>query len=84
MTDFVAALVRERGVRFVVISVRDSMISSSLAADQMIGAMSLRFQCPAVLMGATSHATRGRRDLAEFVAKIGPRRLPWRRWSAAA
>jgi hypothetical protein len=32
---------------------------------------------------AQRHKTFGRRDLAQFVAKVGPARLPWRRMSVA-
>ena len=85
MTTFQAALVKEQGATFVVVSVRDSVIDNRSEANEMIRAMSLRFGCPAVLVGAQHHRILGhRRDIVDFVASVGLRRLPWRQWTVAA
>jgi hypothetical protein len=84
MTTLEAALIKEQGVTFVVVAVRDSVVDNISEAEQMIGAMSVRFRCPAVLMGAHSHRTRGRRDLVQFLSRVHISRLPWRKWSLAA
>jgi hypothetical protein len=84
MTMIEAALVKEQGITFVVVSVRDGVIDNPSERDQMVAAVSLRFRCPAVLMGATHHKCWGRRDLSQFVANVGPARLPWRKWDVAA
>ena len=72
------------GATFVVVSVRDHVIENRSEADQMITAMSVRFGCPAVLIGAQHHRLLGRRDLVQFLSRIDPRRLPWKTWSVAA
>jgi hypothetical protein len=84
MTTFQAALVKEQGITFVVVSVRDSVISDHEEANRLIGAMQLHFHCPAVLMGADRHQLYGRRDIVEFLSHVHPSRLPWREWSIAA
>jgi hypothetical protein len=84
MTTFDAALTKHGNVTFVVVSVQDSVVNSPSEAAQVISGMSLRFGCPAVLMGSHSHKLYGRRDIVQFLSKIDFRRLPWKRWSAAA
>lgn len=79
---FDAALTKEQGVTFVAVSVRDGVLDIKSEADDAIAAMSLRFDCPAVLVGAQRHRVYGhRRDVVEFVARNFSR-LPWRRWAA--
>lgn len=84
MTSFEAALVKEQGITFVVVSVRDSVIDNSSEAQRMVQAMSLSFRCPAVLMGAQRHRLYGRRDLVNFLSRVGASCLPWKRWNLAA
>ncbi len=84
MATLEAALIKEQGVTFVVVAVRDSVIDNISEAERMIGAMFVRFRCPAVLMGAHSHRTRGRQDLVRFLGQVHISRLPWRKWSLAA
>jgi hypothetical protein len=49
VTSFEAALVKEQGITFAVICVRDSVIDNTGEAQRMVRAMSLHFHCPAVL-----------------------------------
>lgn len=84
MTTLEAALIKEQGVTFVVVAVRDSVVDNATDAQRMIAAMSLHFRCPAVLIAAQSHRTRGRRDLVQFLSRVHVSQLPWRRWSLAA
>jgi hypothetical protein len=84
MTTLEAALIKEQGVTFVVVAVRDSVIDNISEAERLIGAMSVRFRCPAVLMGAHNHRTRGRQDLVRFLSHVHISALPWRKWSLAA
>jgi hypothetical protein len=84
MTTLEAALIKEQGVTFVVAAVRDSVIDNISEAERMIATISVSFRCPAVLIGAHSHRTRGRRDLVQFLSHVHISRLPWRKWSLAA
>lgn len=84
MTTLEAALIKEPGVTFVVVAVRDSVIDNIGEAERIIGGMSVRFRCPAVLIGAHNHRTRGRRDLVQFLSRVHISQLPWRKWSLAA
>ena len=81
MTTFPAALVRERGVRFVVVPVRDSVICSPIEAGEVMHRMQSLFQCPPVLLGSHSREILGRHDLVRFVRSVGIERLPWRKWT---
>lgn len=84
MSSFEAALIKEQGVTFVVVSVRDSVIDNPSDAQRTSRTMSLTFHCPAVLIGAERHRLYGRRDLVNFLSRIDPSRLPWKRWDVAA
>ncbi len=84
MTTFQAALTKVQGITFVVVTVRDSLLDSRSEAEDMIMAMSARFDCPAVLLGAQRHKLLGRRDLVQFLSRIELTRLPWKQWSIAA
>ncbi|MGA7676230.1 MAG: hypothetical protein WCA78_14440 [Rhizomicrobium sp.] len=84
MTTLEAALIKEQGVTFAVVSVRDSVIDNSNEAQRMAHAMSLRFRCPTVLIGAQRHRLYGRRDLVAFLSHVHISQLPWKRWDVAA
>lgn len=84
MTDWQVALVREQGVEFAVVAVKDSVINNHTERNQLIAWWQGELSRPVVLLGARRHEVCGRRDLAQFVANIGPSRLPWRRMRVAA
>ncbi|MCA0848352.1 hypothetical protein [Salipiger thiooxidans] len=83
MPQMTAALVREQGVTFAVVIVKNHVLNSPASADQMIRAASMALGCPlVVLMGETNQRLRGnRRDVVNFVSKIHPSRLPWKKWN---
>lgn len=84
MSTWDVALVREQGVSFGVVSVRDSVLSSPSERDKVVRAWSLELGIPAVLIGARDHRLYGRRDIVRFLANVHPSRLPWRRMTLAA
>ena len=73
--------IRERGVTFVTVVVKDHVISCRSDADELVEHYSRFFGCPAVLLGGQRHRTYGRQDLAKFVANNW-RRLPWKKMAA--
>lgn len=83
MAQMTAALVREQGVTFAVAIVKNHVLSSSATADQTIRAVSHALGCPlVVLMGESNRRLRGnRQDVVNFVSRIDPSRLPWRKWT---
>lgn len=84
MSNWQAALVREQGVNFAVVAVKDHVIANHAEADRLIQALSLRFGCPVVLLGAQRHRTYGRSDIVRFLRNVHLGRLPWRQVSLAA
>ena len=84
MSDWNVALVREQGISFAVVSVRDSVLSSGSERDQVVRAWSFELGVPAVLIGAQQHRLYGRTDIVRFLGNVHPSRLPWRRMTLAA
>lgn len=70
--------IKEQGVTFVTVVVKDHVINCRSDADDLVSHYSRMFGCPAVLLGARRHRTYGRRDLSQWVANNW-RRLPWRK-----
>ena len=73
--------IREQGVTFVTVVVKDHVINCRSDADDLVAHYSYKFGCPAVLLGAKQHRTYGRRDLAKFVANNW-HRLPWKKMAS--
>lgn len=82
MAKMTAALVREQGVTFAVVLVKNYVLNSPTTADQMIQSVSAALRCPlVVLMGESNQKLRGnRRDVVNFVSKVHPSRLPWKEY----
>ncbi|WP_429041173.1 hypothetical protein [Bradyrhizobium elkanii] len=75
---------REQNVEFGVVLVKDCVVTNHSEADKLIVAWMAELGRPVVLLGERQRRTYGRRDLAEWVASIDTRRLPWRRMTVAA
>src|SRR4051794_10001305 len=73
------AIVKEQGVTFAVVAVKDHVVTNSSEADRAVRAFTLEFGCPAVLMGAHNHRTYGRTDIVCFLESVHLGQLPWRR-----
>lgn len=84
MSTWDVALVREQGVNFAVVSVRDSVITSPSERDDLIQAWIAQLGVPVVLIGARQHRTYGRQDIVRWLGKVHVSRLPWRRMTLAA
>ena len=83
MATLNAALVKEQGVTFAVVLVKNHVLNSASAADQMIRTAGQALCCPlVVLMGESNRKLRGnRQDVVRFVSKLHPSQLPWKKWS---
>jgi hypothetical protein len=83
MAQLYAALVREQNVTFAVAMMKDYVLNNSSTADQQIQAVAAALGCPlVVLMGERNRKLRGnRKDVVDFVARIDPGRLPWRKYT---
>jgi len=84
MSTWDVALVREQGVSFGVVSVRDSVLNSQSDRDELVRTWSYELGMPAVLIGARDHRLYGRPDIVRFLGNVHPSRLPWRRVTLAA
>lgn len=72
------ALVREQGITFAVVSVKDDVTYSQQRAAEMIEFLTPIYSCPVVVMGETNRRMFGRTDIVNFLTRIHPARLPWR------
>jgi hypothetical protein len=83
MAQLTAALVREQGVTFAVAIMKDHVLNNPSTADQQIQAVASALGCSlVVLMGEGNRKLRGnRKDVVDFVSKIHPSRLPWKKWT---
>ncbi|TGD94590.1 hypothetical protein [Methylobacterium nonmethylotrophicum] len=84
MSTWDVAVVREQGVNFAVVSVRDSVIDSFGDRDKVVRTLSYELGVPTVLIGARDSRLYGRSDIVRFLQNVHPSRLPWRRITLAA
>lgn len=83
MAHLHAALVREQNVTFAVAMMKDHVLNNPSTADQQIQAVASALGCSlVVLMGERNRKLRGnRKDVVDFVSRIDPARLPWKKYS---
>lgn len=87
-TTIEGALVREQGVEFGIIVVKESAISTPEAASRTRAGFQLAFAdfrgIPLILASQDSSGTftyQGRRDIVDFLSSIDPSRIPWKRYT---
>lgn len=81
--SFDAAITKEQGVTFTVVSVKSGTIHSNRAQDA-INSFSTQFPAPIILMEQDSRGIPeyyGRTDIVNFLANVHPSQLPWKRYS---
>jgi len=78
MSTWQIALVREQGVNFGVVVVKDHVLDNKTESDELCHSWAHRLGCPIALMGAHRHRTYGRQDIVRWLSSIHPARLPWR------
>lgn len=78
------AVIREQGITFAVVIVKPHVIQSHTAAAEAIQTFTPIFGVPVVLMAQDSRGTptyRGRRDIAQFMASVSLRAVPWKEYT---
>jgi hypothetical protein len=83
--SFDAAVVREQGVTFAVVVVKDHVVSSDSSRREAIMAFGAHFPgVPIVLMAQDGRGRPtywGRPDIVRFLARVPVNALPWKRFS---
>lgn len=77
MTTLLYAPIRENGVDFVVVAVKEHVMQNRPYADGMVSRMCEFFRQPAVLVTEHSSVYFGRSDLVNFLTNYQPGDLPW-------
>lgn len=76
------AVIKEQGVTFAVVVVKESAMSSNHVASETIRSFESYFPgMPIVLASPDTQKYRGRKDLAEFLASIDSYRIPWKEYT---
>lgn len=84
MSRWQIAFVKEQGVHFSVVLVKDSAIQNRSTADDLISDFTFRLGQPVVLLGERRHRLYGRHDIVRFLQNVHPSQLPWRKVDIAA
>jgi len=78
------AIVKEQGITFAIVVVKHTIIQSSSENQEAINAYRHIFPgMPIILMGQDSQGKStyyGPEDIVNFLAKVDPHRIPWRRY----
>ncbi|MCF6441059.1 hypothetical protein L1077_16605 [Pseudoalteromonas luteoviolacea] len=82
---FDGAVVKEQGVTFAIIVVKQSIINSTSRSEEAILSFMNYFPgMPVTLMAQDTKGVpqyRGRRDIVDFLASIHPSRIPWKTYT---
>lgn len=82
---FQGAVVREQGVSFAVVVVKEYVLSNSSESERAIWSFAPHFPgLPIILMAQDWRGTPkyfGRKDIVNFLASIDFRRIPWRQYT---
>lgn len=82
---FEGAVIREQGVTFAVVIVKEHVLNNTFEADRTIRAFQPAFPGLPVVLMAQDHrgvpTYYGRRDISQFMAKVSLSRVPWKRFT---
>lgn len=85
MSQFEGAVIREQGVTFAIVVVRQSVLQSTSEANRTIQSFQPAFPgMPVVLMAQDGRGRPtyfGRRDLSQFMANVPLQAVPWKRYT---
>lgn len=84
MTTWQVALVREQGVEFGIILVRDSVVDSPSERDDLCRFWTVQLGRPVALLGERHFRSYGRKDIVAWLENVHPAQLPWRQMTLAA
>lgn len=85
--QFDGALLKEQGVTFAIVVVKPHVLNSTIECDNARRSFSPAFpSVPIILMAQNSRGVptyQGRTDIVNFLAKVHPSRIPWKRYNYA-
>lgn len=73
------AIIKEQGVTFAVVCVKESVIRNTFEAQRTVAAFQSEFGMPATLWGDKNQTVYGRPDLMRFLQRLHVSQIPWRR-----
>lgn len=83
--QFEGAVIREQGVTFAVVVVKNHVLNSAHEANQTIASFRPVFPGMPVVLMAQDVSGRptyyGRPDISKFLSNISPSRIPWKRYT---
>jgi hypothetical protein len=83
--QFDGAVIREQGVTFAIVIVKPHVLNTTLEANRTISSFAPAFPgLPVVLMAQDSRGRPtyyGRRDITNFLSRISPSRIRWKRYT---
>ena len=84
MATLTGALIREQGIKFAIILVKQHILNTSSSADEVIMKSRPIFPgVPIILMAQDSRGAPkyyGRRDIVKFLASVPMEAIPWRKY----
>lgn len=82
---FEGAVIKEQGVSFAIVVVKEHVLNSSSECNNARSGFQTIFPgMPVVLMAQNSRGVpryQGRTDIVNFLAKVHPSRIPWKRYN---
>lgn len=82
---FQGAVIKEQGVTFAVVIVKQHVLNNKVEANQTIQSFRTVFgSIPIVLMAQNARGVPnyyGRRDIARFLARVPPSAIPWKEYT---
>ena len=79
MTELTYALIKEQGITFAAVIVKDHVVTCQHTGSELIAGLEPTFGCPVVLRGERNGRWLGRRDIVNFMARVHPSRVRWMR-----
>ena len=84
MTRFQGALIRERGVEFALMVVKEHVIDNPVERAKASAWGSMFFHVPTVLVSDLRRRTFGRDDILSLLRGVDVARVPWRTYTVTA
>lgn len=84
--QFQGALIKEQGVTFGIILVKESVLNNSLQRDSISKQGTTIFGAIPIILAAQSGSNfkyYGRKDIVDFLASISPSRIPWKKYTVS-
>lgn len=84
--QFEGAVIKEQGITFAIVVVKPSVLDFNSKREEVRQGFERYFPgLPIILMAQNGRGTptyHGKTDIVKFLARVDPRRIPWKRYSA--